>query len=124
MKFLHRRRFSSALVRDSNLADGLFVALIVALRCLRSAIALTIEAFRIQQMNKLLARFSSALRCLRSAIVFSVAVFFIQRMHKHRSEKTAAGISPASHGALAGLDKANYLSQIAKQSKANESKAE
>ena len=82
MKYLHRRRFSSALVHDSNLAEGFFVALIAALRCLRSAIAL------------------------------SVAAFFIQRMNKHRSQKTAAGISPASHGALAGVDKANYLSQM------------
>ena len=66
MKSLHRRRFSSALAHDSNLAEGFFVALIAALRCFRSAIAL------------------------------SVAVFFIQRVNKHRSQQTATGIPPAS----------------------------
>ena len=59
IKTLHRRRFSSALAHDSNLAEGFFVALMAALRCLRSAIAL------------------------------SVAVFFIQRVNKHRSQQTA-----------------------------------
>ena len=65
MASLHRRRFSSALAHDSNLAEGFFVALIAALRCFRSAIAL------------------------------SVAVFFIQRVNKHRSQQTATGIPPA-----------------------------
>ena len=65
MKSLHRRRFSSALAHDSNLAEGFLVALIAALRCFRSAIAL------------------------------SVAVFFIQRVNKHRSQQTATGIPPA-----------------------------
>ena len=65
MKSLHRRRFSSALARDSNLAEGFFVALMAALRFVRSAIA------------------------------WSVAVFFIQRVNKRRSKQTAAGIPPA-----------------------------
>ena len=82
MKSLHRRRFSSALAHDSNLAEGFFVALMAALRCLRSAMAL------------------------------SVAVFFIQRVNKHRSQQTAAGTPPAPHGAPAGVDKANYLSRV------------
>ena len=64
MASLHRRRFSSAFAHDSNLAEGFFVALIAALRCFRSAIAL------------------------------SVAVFFIQRVNKHRSQQTATGIPP------------------------------
>ena len=59
MKSLHRRRFSSALAHDSNLAEGVFVALMAALRCVRRAIA------------------------------SSVAVFFIQRVNKHRSQQTA-----------------------------------
>ena len=90
MKSLHRRRFSSALAHDSNLAEAFFVALMAALRCLRSAIAL------------------------------SVAVFFIQRVNKHRSQQTAAGIPPAPHGALAGVDKANYLSRVSHVSLARE----
>ena len=45
----------------------------------------------------------AALRCLRSAIALSVAVFFIQRVNKHRSQQTAAGIPPAPHGALAAM---------------------
>ena len=65
MASLHRRRFSSALAHDSNLAEGFFAALIAALRCFRSAIAL------------------------------SVAVFFIQRLDKHCSQQTATGIPPA-----------------------------
>ena len=90
MKSLHRRRFSSALAHDSNLAEAFFVALMAALRCLRSAIAL------------------------------SVAVFFIQRVNKHRSQQTAAGIPPAPHGAPAGVDKANYLSRVSHVSLARE----
>ena len=43
MRSLHRRRFSSALALDSNLAEGFFVALIAALRCFRSAIALSVS---------------------------------------------------------------------------------
>ena len=38
----------------------------------------------------------AALRCFRSAIALSVAVFFIQRVNKHRSQQTATGIPPAS----------------------------
>ena len=37
----------------------------------------------------------AALRCFRSAIALSVAVFFIQRVNKHRSQQTATGIPPA-----------------------------
>ena len=40
----------------------------------------------------------AALRCLRSAIALSVAVSFIQRVNKHRPQQTAAGIPPAPHG--------------------------
>ena len=67
MNFLHRRRFSSALEHDSNLAEGFFVVLIAALRSFRSAIAL------------------------------SVAVFFIQRVKRkrNRAQQTATGIPPA-----------------------------
>ena len=50
MKSLHRRRFSSALAHDSNLAEGFFVALMAALRCLRSAIALSVAVFFIQRV--------------------------------------------------------------------------
>ena len=50
MKTLHRRRFSSALAHDSNLAEGFFVALMAALRCLRSAIALSVAVFFIQRV--------------------------------------------------------------------------
>ena len=37
----------------------------------------------------------AALRCFRSAIALSVAVFFIQRLDKHCSQQTATGIPPA-----------------------------
>ena len=50
IKSLHRRRFSSALVHDSNLAEGFFVALMAALRCLRSVIALPVAVFFIQRV--------------------------------------------------------------------------
>ena len=63
MQFLLRRRFSSALARDSNLATGFFVALMAAFRCMRSTIA------------------------------SPLAVLF----------------HPARHGALAAVDKGNYL---------------
>ena len=88
MKSLHRRRFSSALAHDSNLTERVFVAVMAALRCLRSAIAL------------------------------SVAVFRIQRVNKHRSQQTAAGIPSAPHGALAGVAKANCLSRVSHVSQA------
>ena len=52
MKFLHRRRFSSALAHDSNLAEGFFEALIAALRCFRSAIALSVALFFIQRLKQ------------------------------------------------------------------------
>ena len=90
MKSLHRRRFSSALAHDSNLAESFFVALLAAFLSLRSKMAL------------------------------SVSVFFIQRVSKHRSQQTAAWIPPAPHGALDRVDKANYLSRVSHVSLARE----